>query len=470
MNRHPKISASQSFWQKPAQDQQNDCFAVSQGENQLFHNGLIRWQALTGAERFVGLAIVLAPVWWFISWSYMPLFMTIGLFAYHLVRHKQLGLTRPSLSVVALLLFTGYLIVLYRLRVPDVGPAGIIGLLQMWGTATALLWYVQSQKIRIRLTILAWAFSVVVLEAVLYWLFARFVLGEPFFIPSPNLIATFLGNTTFRSTQLGAVGNFLNPYNPSVRGPGGLVRYTFFFQHPTISSQVFAFAVLIALDLKNRLWSSTVIGASAFLILVCQSRNVWLVLPIVVLVHWLITTGKTRGLSALMAALAIVSFVTLSIPQVTEKLADRVTTTAEATGNLRKDSTDVRRDIYIKTWASILTEPPVIGHAVPGEEVVPGYEFGRVGTESFILGTVYRAGFLGTGMFLVFLISFLAWLWRTRDDRPLCCFLMLLLLALSSAVTEFSPLEAIILILCAITYVPKLAQPKPKYRPKYRYV
>jgi len=454
------MSASPPFWLKPAQNQQDD---------RLFHSGIIRWRTLNEAERFVCCFIILAPLWWFISWSYMPLFLTAGVFAYQLIRHKTLGLTRPSLAVVALLLFAGYSIGLYHLKVPGTGPAAFIGLIQMWGTAALMLWYVQSRQIRIRFVVAAWALSIVVLEAILYWLFVHFVLGEPYFTPSPTLVAQLLGNTSYNSTQLGAVGNFLNPYNPSVRGPGGLVRYTFFFQHPTISSQVFAFVVLVALDLKNRLWSSTVIGASSFLVLACQSRNVWLVLPIVVLVHWLITTGKARGLAVLLAILALVSFVTLSIPQVTDTITDRAATTAEATSNLRRASTTVRRDIYLQTWESIVTEPPVIGHAIPGAEVAPGYEFGRIGTESFILGTMlYRSGFLGTGLFLTFLVSFLTWLWRTRDDRPLCCFLMLLLLALSSAVTEFSPLEALILILCAVIYTPKLAQPKPKST--YRYV
>lgn len=454
MNYRSRISDPAALWFKPADPQ----------PDRLFYRGLLRWQALTGAERFVSVAIGLVPLWWMISWGYVPLFLTIGVFAVQFLRHRQFGLTRPSLAVVALLLMTGYLIALQQYKGVAAGPSALISPMQLWGSAALMLWYIQSHEIRVRLPVIAWSFSLVAAQAVLYWLVVHFALGEPFFVPVPNLMARLLGNATrFESSALGSVGNFLNPYNPSTRGPGNLVRYTFFFPHPTNSSLVFGFIVLLALDLKNRIWSSSVIFASSFLILVCQSRNVWVMLPIVVLLHWLITTGKARGLAVLLAILSITSFVTLSIPQVTDLIADRAATTAEATSNLRRASTDDRQEIYVKTWESITTEPPIIGHAVPGAEVNPGYEFARIGTESFILGTLlYKSGFLGTGLFLAFLISFLTWLHRTRHDRPLCCFLMLLLLGLASMVTEFLPMDTLLLILCSLvsTHSAPIAPPQ----------
>lgn len=459
MNYRPQTSDAAALWLKPVADPQPD---------RLFHRGLLRWQALTEAERFVSLAIGLIPLWWMISWGYVPLFLAIGVFAWQFLRHKRLGLTRPSLAVVALLLMTAYVMALQQYKGVASGPSAIIAPMQLWGSAALLLWYIQSHQIRVRLPVVAWSFSLVAAQAVLFWLAVHFVLGEPFFVPVPNLMARLLGNATrFDSAALGSVGNFLNPYNSLTRGPGNLVRYTFFFPHPTNSSLVFGFIVLIALDLKNRIWANSVIFASSFLILVCQSRNVWVMLPIVVLLHWLITTGKAKGLAVLFTILAITSFVTLSIPQITDLIVERTATTAEATSNLRRASTDDRQEIYVKTWESITTEPPIIGHAEPGAEVNPGYEFARVGTESFILGTLlYKSGFLGTGLFLAFLISFLGWLHRTRGDRPLCCFLMLLLLGLASMVTEFLPMDTLILILCSLVSTnsgPIAPSPKVNY-------
>jgi hypothetical protein len=421
-------------------------------DQQLFQKGLIRWRALSGAERFVCVVMSLAPLCWMFGWSYAPLTLTIGIFVYQLGRYGNLGLKRPSLPVIALLVFTAYSTVLYKFNVPDGGPAGLIGPMQLWGTAGLLLWCVQSHRIRVRVPVVAWGFSIIVLEAVCYWLFAHFVLGETSFTPIRTIMATFLDKgETYSSAKLGSVGNFLVPYTSEVKGFGGLVRYAFFFPHPTTASFVFSFAVLVALDLKNRTWSRCVIGAAIFLILICQSRNLWLSLTIVVLIRWLMVTGRTKGIAFLMAFFAAASFAVLSVPAITNSLADKIETTTEDASNLRKSSTEDRNKIYSRTWETIVEEMPVIGHSLPGPEVTPGYEFARIGTESFILGTLlYKSGFLGTGMFLTFLVPYLSWLYQTRRDRPLCSFLMLLLMGLACTVTEFLSTEALTLTLCTI--------------------
>src|SRR5579883_586436 len=102
---------------------QNEVFPTrlneSDSDKLLFRNCLIRWQALTHAEKFVCVAIVIYPLWWTISWVYSPLILTIYLFGYQIYRHKTLGLSRPSLAVVALILPTIYSTILYRFNVPD---------------------------------------------------------------------------------------------------------------------------------------------------------------------------------------------------------------------------------------------------------------------------------------------------------------------------------------------------------------
>lgn len=434
----------------------------SEKDDRLFKNGLLRWQAITPSEQFAAVVISLIPVWWLISWSYSPLLLILGVFAYRLWRYKELGLSRPSLPVVALFCLTLYATVLYKLKVPDGGPAGLVGPMQFWGAIGLWLWYIQSHRIRIRLQVVAWACSVVALEALGFWLVNHFILGEPVFDPARTLVATFIGKgESFDGGKSGSVGNYLVPYEPDTKGVGGLIRYTFFFPHPTASSFMFGFILLIALDLKNRLWSRSLVTICSFLILVCQSRNAWVTLPIAVLIHWLVTTGKTRGLAFLLALFALVSFITLSIPSVTNTLTTKVANTAEATTSYRKESTDARNKIYMRTLEAVLGEPPLIGYVVPGAEVVPGYEFARIGTESFILGTLlYKSGLLGTALFLTFFIPFLSWLYTTRRDRPICCFLMLLWLGIASMVTEFLTTEIFVLVICAAIYHP---QRKPRH-------
>jgi len=420
--------------------------------NHLFRNGLLRWQALTFAERFVCTAITLVPVWWFIGWSYCPLMLVVGLFTYQVAYHKKLGLSRPSLSVVALLSFAIYSTIIYEVKAPDGGPMGLIGLMQLWGAGGLLLWYVQSHQVRVRLQPIAWAFSIVVIQAIGFWLFTHFILSEPYINPSRTLIASFLDKgERYISGRSGGVSNYLVPYNLEHKGLFGLVRYTFFFPHPTITALVFSFIILIALDLKNRMWSQSLIVLCSLIIIILQSRNAWVVLPIVVLIRWVLLTGRVKGVAFLLALFAATSFITLSIPSVTSTLTDKITGTIESTSNLRKSSTDDRNKIYVRTWEAIIDEPPIIGNAVNGPSVTPGYDFARVGTESFVLGTLlYKSGFVGTGIFLTFLISFLSWIYKTRENRPACCFLMMLLLALMSSITEFTPTEVFTVLLCAM--------------------
>ncbi len=430
-----------------------------QDSDTLFHGLRLRWQALTQAERVVCLGIILIPLWWCIGWSFMLLLSVIGLAIYELFFYKSIRLSKPSIEIIALIIFAFYRSISYALNSPEIAPRALVDPFLSWGCGGLLLWYIQSHQIRVRLQVAAWAFSILICMMVVWWIFFHFVLSEPYFIPPRTLFAVILDKgSQYNAEQLGSVSNYLVPYYFNQKGFGGLYRYTFFFPHPTISSFVIGFAGLIILDTKKHLWYLPIISACTFLIIICQTRNAWLALSIVLTVRWLFTFGKTGGITFILMLLAVTSFVTLSLPSVTDWISETYTNTIETTSNFRKDSTEVRNLIYQRTWERFLEEP-LSGHGINGSPVQPGYEFALIGTESFVLGTLlYKSGVLGTGVFLTFFTSYLAWLYTTRKDRPLCCFMMLLYLCLSSFVTEFLIPELFIGLLCAMLSNPKTNQ------------
>ena len=416
--------------------------------NTLFRGLWLRWGALTQAEKVVCAGIILVPLWWVIGWGLMVFFWVFGLAAYELRCYKKIRLSRPSIEVIAFILFSFYRTISYALNAPVVVPRVLIDPILTLSCGGILIWYIQSHNIRVRLQVVAWAFSTLICMMLAWWLFFHFVLSEPYYIPPRTIYAVITGKGAYDPSKLGSVGNYLVPYTLNSQGFGGLLRYTFFFPHPTVSSFAIGFAGLIALDLKNRWWSLPIVVACAFLILICQARNAWLALSIALLVRWLIIAGKTGGLAFLLSLFAITSFTTLSLPSVTDWISETYTNTLEATSNFRKESTDTRSEVYYKTWTQFIEEP-FLGHGVNGPPVQPGYEFATIGSESFVLGALlYKSGLLGTGVFLVFYISLLTRIYDTRKDRPLCCFLMLLYFSLASLFTEFLVPEGFIIMLC----------------------
>ncbi len=416
--------------------------------NTLFRGIWLRWGTLTQAEKVVCAGIILVPLWWSIGWGLMTFFWLVGIAIYELRYHQKIRLSRPSLEVIAFIIFSFYRTISYAQNTSVIIPRVLIDPILTLGCGGILIWYIQSHNIRVRLQTVAWAFSILICTMLLWWLFFHFVLLEPYYIPPRTLFAVITSKGTYDPSKLGSVGNYLAPYYPDSQGLGGLLRYTFFFPHPTVSSFAIGFAGLIALDIKNRWWSLGIVAVCVFLILICQARNAWLALSIVLVVRWLITTGKTGGLAFLLSLFAITSFTTLSLPSVTDWISDTYTNTVEATSNFRKDSTDTRSEIYYKTWNRFIEEP-LLGHGVNGPPVQPGYEFATIGSESFVLGNLlYKSGLLGTGVFLIFFISLLTQLYKTRGDRPLCCFLMLLYFSIASLFTEFLVPEGFIIMLC----------------------
>ncbi|BAY93085.1 MULTISPECIES: hypothetical protein [unclassified Tolypothrix] len=424
--------------------------------DKLFRGVLIRWELLTQAEKVVSQGIILIPLWWLIGWAIMPFIWVIGIVIYEYKNYKKIRLSRPSVEVIAILLFTVNSIISFIVNSPQIYPRGLIFPFYMWGCGGLLLWYIQSHKIRIRLQVVAWAFSIAICMMLVWWLLFYFILNEPYFIPTRTLYATILDKgARYNPNDISSVSNFLVPYNSAERGFGGLYRYTFFFTHPTVSSFAIGFAGLIVLDTKKRLWYLPIITVCSFLILICQARNAWLVLPIILILRWLFINSKTKEIAFILTLLSIISFVSLSIPSVTNWINETNSNTVEVTSNFRKDSTETRNLIYQRTWQSIVEEPSLIGHGLNGASVQPGFEFAVVGTESFILGTLlYKSGFLGTGLFITFLFAFLRWFYKTRENRPICSFLILLYFGLTSLVTEFEIPVVIMTLLSSMLFNP----------------
>ncbi|MBW4643616.1 MAG: O-antigen ligase family protein [Goleter apudmare HA4340-LM2] len=404
----------------------------------LFQGIWLRWTTLTRAEKVVCIGIICTPLWWFIGWGVIPFLWVVSIAIYEYLVYQKIRLSKPSTEAIAIMLFALNSMVAYTLNSPEFAPRAWINPFLTWGCGGLLLWYLQSHQIRVRLQVAAWAFSVLICMMMLWWLFFHFLLAEPNFIPLRTLYAIIFDKGAYDPSKLGSVGNFLVPYMANENGFGGLRRYTFFFPHPTTSSFVIGFAGLIALDIKKRTWSLPIVAFCSFLIIICQARNSWLALPIVLIVRWLFITGKSKGVTFILMLSAIISFSTLCVPTVTDWLIETRTNTVEATSNFRKDSTEIRNLIYQRTWESVIEEPSLIGRGINGVSVQPGYEFAAIGTESFILGTLlYKSGFLGTGLFLTYFTFFLAGLYKTHSERPSGAFLVLLYLGITSLVTEF---------------------------------
>ncbi|NEO61468.1 MAG: O-antigen ligase domain-containing protein, partial [Moorea sp. SIO4G2] len=277
-----------------------------------------------------------------------------------------------------------------------------------WISIGIFLWYIQTHKIRIRLEVVAWAFSVVILLMFVFWLVIYFGWNQGDYIPPRSLYGLLTGKSP---TYVPGAGNsnYLLPYFPTDESLPGFVRYVYFFPGPEALALVVSFVSLVALDLKHRLWSLLLLVVSIFLLLTSGTRSAMLVLPLVFSLRYLLTVGSAFGPWFLSGLIAIVSFTTLSLPPVTNVMLNTVTGTAEAAGSARADSTEIRGEIYKRTWESILNASDgtlLLGHVMTGETVLPGYAPAMVGSHSFLLGTLlYRSGLLGSTIFLTYWIS-----------------------------------------------------------------
>ncbi len=437
-------------------------FRSLRNRDSLFKNLLIRWNILSIAEKVVCTNIVFIPAWWVLGlYRYMPTLLLLGIIAYEKRQYGKVYLKHPKFSVLALLIFTTYRHVgslFYDLiHSEQISIGGFIRGLLFWYPIAFLLWYIQSNNIKIRLEVVAWACSILVLQMLAFWVVGQLILGAGSYAPPRTPFSLLLGNAEGGYEPGKGLANYLIPYRYGDISFGKFARWSFFFIIPELLALVVGFTAILALDLKNRLWSILLFGGSVFLLLLSGTRSVWLTLPFVLGLRYLIVLGIKRGWYLSFALIAAISFTTLSLPPVTKLIINTAFEQSESTGNYRADSTKVRSDIYRETIKRI-PDKLYFGHWKSGPTVLPGFELGRVGTHSFILGTLlYNLGLVGTTLFLAFWISLFAWFFQTSKGRPWCSYSVLIFYTLLCVVMEYGELLAwMLVILSAIIRSPEL--------------
>jgi hypothetical protein len=440
---------------------QTQVWSLGRGDNSsadpLFAGLRLRWQSLNNAERVVCLGIVLTPLWWLWGWNYLILFLAIGMIIYHLRTQGALKLNRPEWHVY-LLWATGVYGLLQQFFYGSITGIAVLDLRtvvlaisNVFGTGF-ILWYVQDRKIAVRPQVVFWSVSVLILQIFCLWAVIFFVRGQSFYAPTRSILGTLTGKGEVFVPGMGNT-NFLLPYLPEDRSIAGFVRYVFFFHGPESSALVMGFIALAALDIKQRAWKLALLGMALFFLLLTGTRSVWLSLPVVFMLRFLMVAGRGWGVWVVCALIACCSFTTLSLPSVTNVIEDMTHNTASNTANFRGDSTEVRGLIYRRTWEEFTEASEVtmlLGHVETGEGVAPGYAPAVVGSHSFYLGSLlYRRGIVGSILFLAYWSCLIQWFFRTRRGRPLSSILVFALFSLTFVVMEMETVVTPLVILCS---------------------
>jgi len=407
------------------------------------------WQSLSAPERTVALAIMLVPVIWAIPG--LDLFGTLLLMAvvaHDLWHHGHLRFGRPRPEVLALLAFSLYAAANAALHAPTLTPRLLLAPLLLWGSGGLLLWYVQANRVRVRTPVLAGALGASALQMLALFAAVHFGLGEPpYRPPNPLFASLFVRIQPFYPGT--ANPNYLQPYIPEDTIAPGFARWSFFWGYPEVLALVAGAIVLVAWDLRDRRWALALGVAGIALGILSGTRSLWLVLPLIVVGRLAVALGRVGGRALVLALVAASGFAALSLPPLTEALASRLGETVSATSGYRRDSTEVRQRIYVRTWQHLAEAWPT-GHGLPGRTVLPGYAYAGLGTHSFWLGLLYQGGAVGTALFAAFAGGFGWWLVRTRHDRPLAAFGVLLMVGLLLAVMEFEIVKMLLVLLCAM--------------------
>jgi O-Antigen ligase len=433
----------------------------------LFSGPWLRWGQLTQSERFLCSFIILTPLWWFIGWTYIWFLITGAILSYQLWQGKGLGLKRPSLLVISGFLFNIYRNATAILNATDdVKPSTwisvIVGICFYF-----IIWYIESNNIEIRIEVIAWAISVFVLELLIFWVVFQLVLRAPHFVPPRTLISQFLDRSE-RYIKGNGSSNYLLPYWPEDKLPGGLSRFAFFYPVPEDFGLISGSISIFALEIKNRYWRAVLFCIGFFLLFVSGTRMAWIAGSTVLVLRYVVTLVKRRGIAIMFALIGLICFLTLSVPPITDIAVNNYTQTTESTSNLRRDSSEVRALIYKRTWEELTSEPDklLLGRGVFGAGVVPGFEPAKVGSHSFILGTLlYREGLVGTFIFLVFWLSFITKLFSTQDTRPLFSVLIIVFISLTFPTMEFSLGHSLLLLFALLVST----KPKSKHLSNQRF-
>lgn len=421
----------------------------------------LRWNLLTKSEKVACLGITLIPLWWLWGWSFLFVMLAAGILSYEYYYHRKIQLKRPSFLIVAFLTYGFYDLigsVFYsQYHHASIGFRDLTDQFETVFAPSFILWYVQSRNIRVRLTVIAWAFSLVVLLMLIAWLYAVVIMHQAEFLPPRSLFGLLTKKPPQYEPGLGNT-NYLIFYRASDKSIPGFIRFFLFFHGPESLALATSFIALIALDLKHRIWSISLFSGSILMLLMSGTRSAWLALPVILIIRWLLKTGAKQG-AWLVCGLITFCSCLLMLPPVTDFLSDVSAKTAQSSNELRGDSSDVRAEIYRRTTERLLDSSDwelIMGHTVPGETVLREYEPAKVGTHSFYLGSLlYRQGLLGTGLFLIYWVSLSSWLYRTRHGRPIAALLIIILMSFTFSVMAYESIVNPIILVCAITRQPE---------------
>lgn len=445
--------------------------AVRTESESLFSGVWIHWSYLNAAERLVCAIIVLMPLWWVLGLvRYILELVTLGLVLYEWRRYGGLRLKRPSLVVLALFAyyiyeFAGTFLLFFDAHPLAVLPPDVvrqpIDLIESGFSALLLpylVWYIQSNNVRVRLEVVAWAFSVSVVQMLAVWFVVHFVFAEAPYNPPPTLLGLLTGKSKQYARGIGNA-SYLVLYWPNDNAIGGLARFYSFFYHPEYFGLFVSVVGILALDIKNRLWSLLLFAASVFLVGLSGTRAVWIAFPVVMVIRLLLVTGKFGGPRLIFTLIAIMSFTTLSLPSITDAVINNYTNTATSVANFRAESTEDRLAGYKETVDRVVDNPVnfLLGHEVAGPRPTALGSGVEIGSHSFILGSLlYKGGLVVTGFFMTFWASLIIWLYRTRMGRPVCCFLILLLLSITFVTMLFGYIAPLAILLSMIIRKPAI--------------
>lgn len=429
-------------------------------EERLFSGIWLRWGALTTTEKIVCGNIVLIPVWWYLGlFIYLPLLLLLAIVFYEWRRYGKLRLGRPSWLVIAIFAFEAYqfidllcldLGVYWSLDLPSDFAIGTNNLIKgTFGFCFPVwIWYIQSHKLKVRLEVIAWAFSVSIVQMFLTWLAAQVFPG---IVSNPprTVYAVLTGKSGFEEGDVNGWTNYLVIYYEG--------RYRFFFGHNQICAAFLGFAGLLALDLKNRWWTLWLLATSMLLLSFTATRSTWLAFPAVVLIYFMLVFAKMGKTWLMLSFLAIASFSILSFYPVSNLIFNASSDVAESVANARAGSTEIRSLVYRETLERI-PDKLFFGHKMQGPPAVEGNATQyvgdsniRIGSHSYILGDLlYQKGVFGMGLFLAAWGACLGWFYRTRARRPLAWFPIQMFLFLQCFVVSLNPIGVNTLLLLTI--------------------
>ena len=210
-------------------------YKKTRSDDNLFSGIWIRWGKLTLAEKVVCGNIILIPLWWMWGWRFYFIFLVAGIVIYEWWNNKEIRISRPSTAAVGIITYGLYvLIVRYFYAEMEGLPLNFHTIMSPINNVIFFglsLWYVQDRKIRIRLSAVCWAFTVLIATMLVTWVVIYFGLNQRDYVAPLSIYGVLTGKSG-EFTPGDGNSNYLMPYFPTDESIGGMVRFLYFFTGP----------------------------------------------------------------------------------------------------------------------------------------------------------------------------------------------------------------------------------------------